>query len=335
MSINKNAFIRYKILDSCFRNSGRRYFIDNLIDECNKVLFEINPNYRGISRRQVFDDISFMESSIGWAISLTRHHDGRRVFYRYEDTSFSINNMPLNKLELSQLKEAIDILSQFKGMPQFDWISELIPKLSQGMVAERTGVFMEFESNDFLRGKDFLGQLFNAIKFHTVLEIAYQPFEINKPYEVVLHPYFLKQYNNRWFIFGYNPKTDISDWVMALDRMVEIKEISIPYIQNLRIDWSEYFEDMVGVTKPFESSVLEVTLHFFGRTGHYIETKPVHGSQKARWLSNDVLEVKLGLMLNYELESLILSYSDSVKVVQPSILIESIRNRLEKGWKQY
>jgi hypothetical protein len=50
MATNKNAQIRYKILDKCFRNSGRRYFIENLISECNKVLKEIDPDSKGISR---------------------------------------------------------------------------------------------------------------------------------------------------------------------------------------------------------------------------------------------------------------------------------------------
>lgn len=335
MPIKKSPIIRYKILDNCFRNPGKRYFIEDLIAECNKVLFDLDPNSSGISRRQILDDISFMESSEGWAISLSRHRDGKRVFYRYENSSFSINNMPLNEVELSQLKEAIDILSQFKGIPQFDWFSELIPKLSQGMVKERSNVFMEFESNDFLKGKDFLGELYNAIKFQKVLQIAYKPFEIEMPYDVVLHPYYLKQYNNRWFVFGYNPKPDKPDWVMALDRMVEIKEVNMAYIKNIQIDWAEYFEDMIGVTKPNESTTSEVTLHFFGRTGHYIETKPIHGSQKDKWLSKDLLEVRLDVMLNYELERLILSYSDSVKVIQPAILIDIIRVRLENGWKQY
>lgn len=38
MATNKNAFVRYKILDSCFRNFGKRYFIENLIEKCNKEL---------------------------------------------------------------------------------------------------------------------------------------------------------------------------------------------------------------------------------------------------------------------------------------------------------
>ncbi len=75
MSTNKNALIRYKVLDNCFRNPGKRYFIDNLIEACEKMLAELDPGTKGISRRQIFEDISFMESSEGWSIDLDRHKD--------------------------------------------------------------------------------------------------------------------------------------------------------------------------------------------------------------------------------------------------------------------
>ena len=133
MATIKNALIRYKVLDNCFRNSGRRYFINDLIAACNSVLIEIDPDSNGISRRQIFDDIAFMESKEGWSVELTRSRDGKRVYYRYTDLSFSINNMPLNEIEINQLKDAVDILSQFKGMPQFEWMNELLPKLKQGI----------------------------------------------------------------------------------------------------------------------------------------------------------------------------------------------------------
>lgn len=336
MSTNKNALIRYKVLDNCFRNPGKRYFIDNLIEECEKVLADIDPESKGISRRQIFDDISYMESGEGWSIELDRHKDGKKVFYRYKDLSFSINNMPLNEVEINQLKEAVDILTQFKGMPQFEWISEMVPKLRQGIsFGESENKLMEFESNEFLKGKDHLGVLYSALYYKKPLKVKYHPYQDETSHDLILHPYFLKQYNGRWFLFGYNPLTEKSDWNLAIDRILDIEEQSIPFIENTEIDWSEYFEDMIGVTKP-ESQILQpVILHFFGKTGNYIQTKPLHGSQKDNWIDPTTLEVKLEVIPNYELERLILSYADSVKVIEPKSLAEKITYRLKKSLSEY
>jgi hypothetical protein len=70
MSVNKNAYLRFKTLDRCFRNTGRTYYMEDLIDECSKVLNDINPEVNGISRRTIFTDIGFMESTDGWEIPL-------------------------------------------------------------------------------------------------------------------------------------------------------------------------------------------------------------------------------------------------------------------------
>lgn len=330
MANNKNALIRYKILDNCFRNPGKKYFIDDLIEACENVLMDIDPESDGISRRQIFDDISFMESKEGWNIELDKLRDGRKVYYRYADISFSINNMPLNEVEINQLKDAVDILSQFKGMPQFKWVNELVPKLNQGIVSDKvSATIMEFDSNQYLKGIEHLGPLHNAIYYKKVLKISYQPFENDEPYDLQIHPYFLKQYNNRWFLFGYNPEKEKYDWNMAIDRIVSIKETKEKYKKNDKINWIEYFEDVIGVTKPIDGKLEKIVLHFIGKTGKYMESKPLHGSQKSKWINKETLEVSLEVIMNYELERLILSYAESVEIIKPLRLKNIIQNRLK------
>ncbi len=336
MATNKNALIRYKVLDSCFRNPAKKYFIETLMEECNKVLGEMDPNTNGISRRQIFDDIAFMESPQGWSIDLLKLRDGKRVYYRYADPVFSINNMPLNEVEVAQLQSVVDILSQFKGMPQFEWINELLPKLKQGMVSDTNrDAIIEFDNNQYLKGMEYLGTLHNAIFYKKVLHISYQPFENEAPFTVILHPHFLKQYNNRWFLFGFNPEKEKYDWNLAIDRIVAIQEGKGTYHKNTRINWQEYFDDVIGVTKPADALPETILLHFYGRTGNYMESKPIHGSQKSKWLDGDTLAVRLELIINYELERLILSYADSVKVVRPAHLATNVKKRLQAASAQY
>lgn len=335
MATNKNALIRYKVLDKCFRNPGKRYFIEDLISECEIILLEIDPESNGISRRQIFEDIAFMESKEGWSIDLEKHREGKRVYYRYADNSFSINNMPLNEMEVNQLRAAMDILSQFKGMPQFEWVNEMVPKLQQGITTYQSSTaIIEFDNNQYLKGIEQLGPLYNAIFYKKVLNISYKPFEIDDPFDVEIHPYFLKQYNSRWFLFGYNPENGKYDWNLAIDRIVEIKEIKGKYNKNTKIDWHEYFEDIIGVTKPADSNPEKVVLHFKGKTAKYMETKPLHGSQKSKWIDNKTLEITLSLIINYELERLLLSYADSVSVLKPKTLAISLKNRLKEALKQ-
>jgi len=336
MAINKNAMIRYKVLDNCFRNTGKKYLVKDLLNECNKVLVDIDPESSGIERRQLYIDIAFMESNEGWSIELLRERDGRYVYYSYADPSFSINNMPLNEMEIDQIRSAMEILAQFEGMPQFEWVHEIMPKLKLGInkEVEQTGI-ISFDNNQYLKGIEYLGRLYNAIHYKKILLITYQPFNASAPTDITIHPYYLKQYNNRWFLFGYNPENGKHDWNMALDRIVSVKEIEGVFHQNKEIDWAEYFEDIIGVTKPEEANVENVVLQFYGKTGKYIATKPLHGSQKPKWLDENTFEVRLQIIINNELERLILSYAESAAVIQPKSLTDTLKKRLQEALKYY
>jgi predicted DNA-binding transcriptional regulator YafY len=296
---------------------------------------EMDPESKGISRRQILDDIAFMESGEGWGIDLVRHRDGKKVFYRYEDTNYSINNMPLNEVEVNQLQSAMQILNQFTGMPQFNWVNEMLPKLQSGIHgAEDKRQIISFDANQYLKGIEHLSALYNAISFKTVLDITYQDFKSDKPYHIILHPYYLKQYNNRWFLFGLNDENKNTHWNLALDRIEQIEPASGKYKAD-KTNWEEYFDDVIGVTVPEDAPIEDVVLRFSGETGKYINNKPLHGSQKAKWLEQSLLEVSMKLKLNYELERLILSYADSVEVISPASLKKSVSQRLALAVDKY
>jgi predicted DNA-binding transcriptional regulator YafY len=334
MSINKNAIIRYQVLDRCFRNPGRMYFWEDLLEECNKALVYFDPNCKGIKRRQLFDDIRFMESEAGWSIPLARYRYGKRVYYRYEDLSFSINNQPLNDSEAAQIKSALQILSRFSGTPQFEWVNEMIPMLeSKFGLIERKNEIISFESNIDLKGLHFLTPLFNAIVNERVLLVKYKDFKSPEAYEIIFHPHYLKQYNNRWFVFGLNSDNQVPNWNLALDRIESLSETALKYKPS-EIDWEEYFFDLVGVTRPENGKLQEIVLKFSPEVAPYVITKPIHPSQKHK---NDPtgLEVKIKVIPNFELERLILSFGEQVKVISPQDFKERISQRLKEANRLY
>ena len=334
MAISKFPLIRYKVLDRCFRTTYRKYFIEDLIDECNKVLYEMPGDPESVKLRQVRDDIAFMRSPEGWNIELAELFDGKKRIYRYEDPKFSIMNLPLNAKVMEDFKSSVEVLSQFEGMPQFDWLQESLAKMS--MEANRdVAPIISFDSNPYLKGIEHLSALYQAIKNKTVLNITYQDFIAPEPYVVVLHPYHLKQYNGRWFLFGRNAENGVPTWNLAIDRIMHINESSESYLPNIEINWTEYFEDMIGVSKPPDTNPEEIVLHFYGVTGKYVENKPIHGSQKPKWLDSSTLEVRLHLIINIEFVRLVLSYGENVKVIEPNSLVLHVLDKINYALKLY
>ena len=76
-------------------------------------------------------------------------------------------------------------------------------------------------------------------------------------------------------------------------------------------------------------------LIFTAEQANYINTKPIHLSQKSIFLESGELKVVLNLIPNYELETKLLSFGEKVKVVNPLHLINRLKYRLMNASKQY
>ncbi|WP_299061716.1 WYL domain-containing protein [uncultured Polaribacter sp.] len=336
MSTNKHAIIRYQTLDKCFANSGKRYYIEDLLEACNKAIFNFDETSDGIKKRQLYDDIKFMESEQGWSIPLEKVKDGRRAFYRYEEAFFSINNQPLNDAEAEQLKSAMLVLTRFKGMPQFEWVQELIPKLDKtfNLYTDSNQEIISFDNNKFLIGTEFITPLFKAIQNKQTLLIDYKSFKSKVAQNIIFHPYHLKQYNNRWFLFGkHNDYNNLIN--LALDRIQSIEQSSENFDESQLVNFEEYFDDFIGVTKPNEGQLITIVLRASNQLAPYIKTKPLHGSQKKIKESTDFYTFSIEVIPNYELEKLILSHGEDLKIVKPLDFQQKIKYRIKKQLQNY
>ncbi len=331
MSTNKHATIRYQALDKCFSNQFKRFYIEDLIEACSQAIYDFTGVKNGVQRRQIFSDIAYMESEQGWDIPLERKKDGRRVYYRYDDKEFSINQQPLTDSEMNQLRETILMLNRFKGMPQFEWMEELLSKLEDKLHLKGAAqCYIGFEHNPYLTGLSHLSTLFNAIINRQVLAITYQGY--NKPSEKwIIHPYYVKQYNSRWFLFGRNEKLNaISN--LPLDRIVDIGEIHQPYADTA-INFEEYFDDVIGITIPANGKIEQILLKFSTDRLPYILSKPLHPSQKIKHKKEGLVEISV--IPNKELEALVLSFGHSVEVISPEHFREKIQSQILDLYQQY
>lgn len=335
MPVNKNATIRYHALDQCFSNFGRMYYIDDLIEACNKALFEFAFIENGVKRRQIFDDISFMESEQGWNISLERIKEGKRTYYRYTDKKFSIKNQLISEIEAVQIKEAMLIFERFKGMPQFDWMDELMVRLNSAFnLKDRSSAIISFENNPYLKGLDLISGLFNSILYKQTIDVIYHSYNDVNPLSITVSPYYLKEYNNRWFLFGFNHQFgDISNF--ALDRIVSYKESHKNFIENSEIDFNEYFEDIVGVTLPQKAIVSKIQIEVFDNRWAYVKSKPIHGSQRIVATNPNSTSIELNMVINKELISLLFSFGADIRIIYPPELIDTIKNRAKSVLSRY
>ncbi|SDI01949.1 Predicted DNA-binding transcriptional regulator YafY, contains an HTH and WYL domains [Flavobacterium omnivorum] len=336
MFTTKHQIVRYNKLDRCFQNLGKEYSIDDLLDAVNESIIEFDSKSSGVEIRTLRKDISFMRSESGYNAPIETIKGSNGInYYRYSDKSFSINSSPLNDTEAQQLKNAVSILQRFEGSPEFEWVNEIAPLLNDKFgLKNQDQKVMSLESNIDYKGYKHITPLFNAIINKSVIKVKYEPF--NTPeYTVTFHPYFLKQYNNRWFVFGYNEFNQNQHWNLALDRINgDIEKTNEKYREDTT-DWVDFFDDIIGVSKDLNKQLEEVKLIFSKEQAPYIDTKPLHWSQKTKLLEDGSLEVRIKVMLNYELEMRILSFGEKVKVIAPEDLVTTISNRIKLLKERY
>ena len=333
MATNKHAMIRYQALDRCFSNRYKRYYIEDLVEECNKAIYEFTGSLEGVKKRTIFSDISYMESPQGWNAPIKRVYEGKRCYYVYEEENFSINNKDLSEAELETIDEALVMLNRFKGVEGFDWVDEFVTNFEDKLGRKKNEVpVIGYQKNPFLKGIENLSVIYNYIVNRQVLKITYEHFVKGKMVHVV-HPYYLKEYNNRWFLFGITEQKRDFLISLPLDRMVDIEPMHIEYIPNKDFNFEEYFEDVVGVSVPMSGTPDKVVLKFEKSRFPYVETKPLHPSQ--RIIDKDECIVQIEVHQNSELNSLIFSFGDQVEVLAPDSLRNQFKAKINKLSEKY
>ncbi len=333
MPTNKNALLRYQILDRCFSNRYRKYTIEDLVDAVNEALYDMYGSE--VSMRQIRDDIKYMRDRVSYNAPIEAvPFDGKRCYYRYSDPNYTIFNNELTTEEVTKLCSTINMLGRYRGGAN-RWLEEVISNLELrfGIKTNREHV-VAFEQNEQLRGLEFLSELIDSAINHQPLNLLYRTYN-GKETNIVIHPYHVKQYNNRWFLFGLE-QTPNGDRIAnrALDRIVKFSKANVPFVPNTSIDFSTRFDDVVGVTIPDDDVQKEtVVLKFEPDRFPYVVSKPIHHSQKVLNEEDCILQIEV--RPNKELESVIFSYFPHVEVLEPATLREQFKEKISKNLKKY
>lgn len=329
MPINKNALLRYQILDRCFSDRHRRYEIEDLVDKVNDALLDMYG--KTVSLRQIRADITYMRDRVAYnAPIVARPIEGRRCYYTYEDPNFSIFSSELSVEEVKNLLSTIDMLGRYRS-PKNAWLEEVISSLELrfGIKANRDKV-VSFEQNDQLKGIEFLSDLIDAIINHQPLKMTYRPYKGDEQ-TMVIHPHYMKQYNTRWFLFGLEDHGEygMSPVNKALDRIVKFSIAKVRFVENDQIDYETFFDDIVGVTHDRKHPTVEqVVLRFAKERFPYVVSKPIHHSQQVVNADDGILSIDV--RVNRELEQNIFSFGQQVEVLSP----EWFRNQIKEKYKE-
>ena len=336
MPANKNALIRYKTIDNCLRNTYKRWTLNDLVDACSDALYDCEGISKGVSVRTVQMDLQTMRSDkLGYNAPIEVYD---QKYYRYSDPDFSIMNMPMSENDYQVLHEAVDMLRQLDNFEQFAEMSDVVSRLQDKLAISKHNrkPIVHFDNVPNLKGLKLLNPLYNYIAQRQSLRIMYQPFSARKPQQYVVFPYLLKEFRNRWFLFC-SRATDLLMFNLALDRIVSVEPIDVPYRDNPQFDSEHFFANVIGVTKNIGNKPQHITFRAARDQSHYIATKPVHPSQKLVSCNpNDGSCIfSIDVVINIEMYSIMMSFGPGVKLLSPRQAVTFMAKKLRQAAAQY
>jgi predicted DNA-binding transcriptional regulator YafY len=332
MPANKLASFRYRVIDKCLSNKYKKHSLEDLLSMLSQELEDQFGINKGVSRRTFFNDINVMRSPY------PRGFDApivcRYGYYLYEDPEFSIMQSPYNEEDLSCLEDAVSLLQQFKGLPQLETLYGILGKLKAEMASYNNSILTPIilDTHSSYIGVKWIEPLYQNIRDEKCIQLVYKPFVDEKETIYTVHPYLLKEYNNRWFLLGWNH--DLKQvFNYALDRIQQIKKSKNKFNKEGREQLVHYFDSIIGVSLPRDSSVETVVIDVDETLYPYLETKPLHKSQRPLDTSGIKKRIELKLIPNAELEFWLMQYADKIEVIEPKSLKNSIKKRLEIAYK--
>lgn len=333
MPKTKSAELRIRVIDECLSDHNRKYSTKMIFDRCNEEL--VRRDFLPITAmNSVRDDMEQIQRIYRGA-DIESYREGRNIYYRYSDPNFSIFKTPMKPDEIVQLTQTLKLLQRFKGMPQFNWVDEIADRVGASIkIDEASEEVVGFDENLDLEGMDNFTPLFNAIVDKQPLKLSYQSFKQDRKEIITVHPYYLKQYNKRWFLIAWNEdKEFMANY--AFDRIMHIDNANVPY-RPTDVNWLDYFDEMIGVSKDSRTVPQLVKLWVSMSSWPYVRTKPLHGAtQKLVNMDETGAYITIEVYLNYELEQQILSFGENMKVLEPVELKDRIRQRLSDAIINY
>lgn len=200
-------------------------------------------------------------------------------------------------------------------------------------VTDRISKYIHFEKRR-PQGTENLYGLIHAIKNTKCITFTYAKFWDDYTTKRTIEPYALKEFSNRWYVMGKDLK-DGSIKTFALDRLSDFQILNTAFVYPTNFNIEKHFEFCFGIISPNDEKPQKITLSFDAHQGKYIKTLPLHATQHIIKDTKDELQIELTLCITHDFIMEVLSYGDTVEVLEPQQLIDEIKQIVKRTLQYY
>ncbi|MBG6188229.1 helix-turn-helix transcriptional regulator [Flavobacterium sp. CAN_S2] len=191
--------------------------------------------------------------------------------------------------------------------------------------------FVEFENKAAIETIPNFKIVLNAIQQQAPITFNHNSFYHLKESIYTVNPYFLKQYQNRWYVTG---ETEKGYRTFGIDRIENIKVGSKKFKAKTE-EAKEKFSNVIGLNY-VDHKIETIKLSFHVSQKPYLVSLPLHRSQKEiNPVNGKTFDIELRIHPNFEFRQQVLKYGSLVKVLEPKWLAEEMKEELRKAIENY
>ena len=189
--------------------------------------------------------------------------------------------------------------------------------------------------SDAPTGVEFVQIILEAIDKKRGIECDYNSFNKKTNKHHVLIPYFLRTWEQRWYLVA-EPETHPGELsVYALERMEEVELTDKKMIPSLNITAEEYFEGSFGVNHSDNQKPEKIRIKVYGTQVEYIRYLPIHESQKEIEINKDWSIFEYRIVPCYNFYQQLLWHREKLEVLEPLHVREEMKKTIESIYKLY
>lgn len=177
-------------------------------------------------------------------------------------------------------------------------------------------------------GVKYLSLIIDAMKTGNVVQIEYQSFWRKESSTLILKPYCVRLFKQRWYLLAYN--SDYNELrTYSLDRIQDFKKLAETFTIPDSFNAQEYFENYYGIIVK-RGEVEDVKLRASKEQANYLRSLKLHHSQQEVETHEDysIFTYRLCPELDFIIE--IMSMGERVEVLEP----KQLRNQIAESAEQ-
>jgi proteasome accessory factor B len=277
-----------------------------------------------VSSKTIHRDIEFMRDRLGLPIE----YDASRNGYFYDGEVSGFPTMQITEGEIFALVVAEKALQQYRGTSFEKPLLSAIRKMEQALpdtislnLAD-VGRTISFRTRaEPVLNLETFEILTKAVSARQQLELLYRK-PGQKAETRLVDPYHLANINGEWFLFAFDHgRRDIRTFAPA--RIQSARPTGKLFERTQEFSLEKRLRDSFGVHSG--DGKFDVVIRFAPRAADYIREKKWHESQTLRELKNGAVELRMKLSSLGEVQRWVLSWGGDAQVLQPSELVESVR----------